>query len=40
MKKVKKEINEIDWLYLEISGHRRLKLTFKNSEPEYNWLIP
>lgn len=37
---VENKINEIDWLYLEISGHRRLKLTFKNSEPEYNWLIP
>jgi len=37
---VENKINEIDWLYLEISGHRRLKLTFKNNEPEYNWLIP
>jgi len=37
---VENKINEIDWLYLEISGHRRLKLTFKNNEPDYNWLIP
>ena len=36
---VENKINEIDWLYLEISGHRRLKLTFKNIEPEHNWLI-
>ena len=37
---IENKINEIDWLYLEISGHRRLKLTFKNNEQEYNWLIP
>ena len=37
---VENKIDEIDWLYLEISGHRRLKLKFTNNEPEYEWLIP
>tara|TARA_B100001287_G_C22566486_1_gene474112 strand:+ start:73 stop:681 length:609 start_codon:yes stop_codon:yes gene_type:complete len=37
---VENKVNEIDWLYLEISGHRRLKLIFKNENPEYQWLIP
>ena len=34
---VENKINEIDWLYLEISGHRRLKLKFNGSVPEYQW---
>ena len=37
---IENKIDEIDWLYLEISGHRRLKLKFINNEPEYEWLIP
>ena len=37
---VENKVNEIDWLYLEISGHRRLKLIFKNEIPQYQWLIP
>ena len=37
---VENKINEIDWLYLEISGHRRLKLIFKEQKPEYHWIIP
>jgi len=37
---VENKVNEIDWLYLKISGHRRLKLIFKNENPEYQWLIP
>ena len=37
---VENKIYQIDWLYLEISGHRRLKLTFKNLKPEYQWIIP
>ena len=37
---VENKVNEIDWLYLKISGHRRLKLVFKNESPEYQWLIP
>ena len=37
---IENKVCEIDWLYLEISGHRRLKLTFKNLEPSFQWLIP
>jgi len=37
---VENKVNEIDWLYLKISGHRRLKLNFKNEKPEYKWIIP
>ncbi len=37
---VENRINEIDWLYLEISGHRRLKIIFNNEKPEYYWIIP
>ena len=37
---VENKINEIDWLHLEISGHRRLKMTFKNAKPVCQWLIP
>ena len=37
---VENKIYEIDWLYLDITGHRRLKLIFKNTDPEYQWLIP
>ncbi len=37
---VENRIYEIDWLYLEISGHRRLKINFEKSEPKYQWLIP
>ena len=37
---VENKVNEIDWLYLEISGHRRLKLIFKNEKPDYQWIIP
>ena len=37
---IENKINEIDWLYLEISGHRRLNLFFENNKPKYQWLIP
>ena len=37
---VENKINEIDWLYLEISGHRRLNIIFKNERPEFQWIIP
>ena len=37
---VENKVNEIDWLYLAISGHRRLKLIFQNEKPDYQWLIP
>ena len=34
------KIQNIDWLYLESSGHRRLKISFKESDQIYKWLIP
>ena len=37
---VENKIKEIDWLYLEISGHRRLKLIFNEQKPKYQWIIP
>ena len=37
---VENKVNEVDWLYLEISGHRRLKLIFKNEKPDFQWIIP
>ena len=37
---IQNEIKHIDWLYLASSGHRRLKIDFKNSEPLYKWIIP
>ena len=33
-------IQEIDWLYLASSGHRRLKISFNNYKPVLEWLIP
>ena len=33
-------IQNIDWLHLEASGHQRLNINFKNSEPRYDWIIP
>ena len=37
---VQNKIKEIDWLYLEASGHRRLKITFKENNKNFEWLIP
>ena len=37
---IENKINEIDWLYLKISGHRRLNLLFQNNKPQFQWLIP
>ena len=37
---VENKIYEIDWLYLAISGHRRLKITLENNNQKFNWLIP
>ena len=37
---VQNKIREIDWLYLEASGHRRLKITFKENIKNFEWLIP
>ena len=37
---VENKIQNIDWLYLASSGHRRLNIVFKNSEPVFKWIIP
>ena len=37
---VQNQIQEIDWLYLAASGHRRLKITMKETIPSYQWIIP
>ena len=37
---IKNIIQEIDWLYLASSGHRRLKITFKNNKSIFEWVIP
>ena len=33
-------INNIDYLYLAASGHRRLNISFKKNEPKFDWIIP
>lgn len=33
-------IQEIDWLYLAASGHKRLKISFKKNKPIFEWMIP
>ena len=37
---VENKIYEIDWLFLEISGHRRLKIELNNSDTAFQWIIP
>ena len=37
---VQNEIQQIDWLYLAASGHRRLKVILKNKIPSFEWIIP
>ena len=37
---IENEIINIDWLYLASSGHRRLKISFEESVPVFEWLIP
>ena len=37
---VENKILNIDWLYLDSSGHRRLNISFENSEPLFKWMIP
>ena len=32
-------IQQVDWLYLASSGHRRLKIAFKNNKPLFKWMI-
>ena len=37
---VENKIYEIDWLFLKISGHRRLKIELNNSDTAFQWIIP
>ncbi len=37
---IENHIKLIDWLYLSANGHRRLKITFKDINPIFDWLIP
>ena len=37
---VQNKILNIDWLYLDSSGHRRLNINFNKSKPIFQWLIP
>ena len=37
---VQNQIQEIDWLYLAASGHRRLKIIVKENISSFEWLIP
>ena len=37
---VQNEIQQIDWLYLVASGHRRLKVILKDKIPSFEWIIP
>ena len=37
---VKNQIQQIDWLYLAASGHRRLKIILEKKIPSFQWIIP
>jgi pyridoxamine 5'-phosphate oxidase len=37
---VQNKIQQIDWLYLAASGHRRLKVILKDKIPSFEWIIP
>ena len=37
---VQNAIQQIDWLYLAASGHRRLKIILKDTIPFFEWIIP
>ena len=37
---VQNQIQQIDWLYLASSGHRRLKIILKEKIPSFQWIIP
>ena len=37
---IENEILNIDWLYLQSSGHQRMKIDFKNFKPFFKWIIP
>jgi len=37
---IQNQIQQIDWLYLEASGHRRLKIILQKKIPFFQWIIP
>jgi len=37
---VQNKIQQIDWLYLAASGHKRLKIILKDTIPFFEWIIP
>ena len=37
---VQNHIQQIDWLYLAASGHRRLKIILEKKVPSFQWIIP
>ena len=37
---IQNQIQQIDWLYLAASGHRRLKIIVKERAPYFEWVIP
>ena len=37
---VQNQIQQIDWLYLAASGHRRLKIILEKQIPSFQWIIP
>ena len=37
---VQNHIQQIDWLYLAASGHRRLKIILEKKIPSFQWIIP
>ena len=37
---IQNQIQQIDWLYLASSGHRRLKIILKERIPSFHWIIP
>ena len=37
---VQNQIQQIDWLFLAASGHRRLKIILEKKIPSFQWIIP
>ena len=37
---IQNQIQQIEWLYLASSGHRRLKIILKDRIPSFHWIIP
>ncbi len=37
---IENQIKQIDWLFLNANGHKRLKITMEENNSIFNWLIP